>query len=470
MTRAHPSRIPETLEGLDVLVVGLGRSGVSAAHWLVDAGARVVANDRAPVETISAEAAALAGRGVVLRCGEHRADEFERAELIVVSPGVPLDLEPLGTARERGVPLVAEVDLPAATIGPRAVGVTGSNGKSTTTALVAAMLAEAGRGGIACGNFGEPLTSAAREHEPGRWYAIELSSFQLETAHALELAAAVVLNVQPDHLDRHGSFDNYCAAKARIADLRIDDGALVAVVDDPAAERIASSADGVVLEISAEREVARGGWLRDGALFMRLLEREERLVAVDEMKLVGRHNVLNALAAAVACAEAGVDTPAIRRALRRVEALPHRLQRVGEPGGVLLVDDSKATNVASAQRAIEALAEIRSGRVVVLLGGRDKASDFTPLARTLGACRATAITFGEAGPLVARALRDAGRPAGAEVADLRDAIEAARRLAQPGDAVLLSPACASFDAFSGYAERGERFAAWAREIFEEETR
>ncbi len=457
---------PEQVRGLPVLVVGLGRSGLAAARRLLSWGGRVVATDRKPLDQLPREAQALGDAGVRLRCGEHVVDDFLAARLIVVSPGVPLDLPELGRAREQGVPLCSEIDLVARQVGERVIAITGSNGKSTTTALVAAMLEAAGREGTPCANFGLPMCDAVHGDHPGRWYAAELSSFQLDITSELRAAAVVLLNIQADHLDRHGDFACYRAAKERIALLRRAGAPFVLVVDDPLVAELAGTAAPPILEVSAARETKEGGFVAGGKLVLRFAGAEETLADSAQLPIPGEHNRINILAAAVACRATGVPLEPLRRALSTFKGLPHRLQEVAQVAGVRYVDDSKATNVGSVLVALHAIAEtLRPGRrIVVLLGGRDKDSDFRPLARAMAEAGVLAVTFGEAGPVIARALEGDGFADLQRAETLQDAVGAASRLAQVGDVVLLSPACASFDAFSGYAARGDAFASEVRRL------
>ncbi len=447
--------------GLPVLIVGMGRSGCAAARWLLARGARVTATDHKPLQELGREVVALADAGVRLHAGRHDDTLFASASLIIVSPGVPLSLPPLVAARQRGVPVVSEVDLEAATIGRRCIGITGSNGKSTTTALVEAMLSAAGHEAIACGNFGVPLCDAVQGDHPDRWYSIELSSFQLESTFSLRASAAILLNIQSDHLDRHGSFEAYRAAKYRIDDLRAAGAPLVLCVDDPEVAALAATAREPVLRVSVQRRVTEGGMVQGNELQLVMGNTIERLANVQELPVPGRHNQLNILAAAVACRAAGVSLDAVRRGLLKFRALPHRLQEVAQVRGVRFVDDSKATNVGSALQAIAALA---GAKLWVLLGGRDKASDFLPLVAALREVGATAITFGEAGPHIAEVLSAAGFTDLLRSTSLEIALRSAFERAASGDVILLAPACASFDAYSGYAARGDHFAMLARSL------
>lgn len=463
------SPLLDTLRGRPVLVVGLGRSGLAAARRLIAAGAHVTATDSKPESELAREAALLASAGVIMKCGGHDVADFTAASLIVLAPGVPLDRPELQAARAAGVAICSEVDLVAPLVGHRVVAITGSNGKSTTTGLAASMLAAAGREGIACANFGTPFCDAVQGDHPGRWYAAELSSFQLDITHELAAGAVALLNVQEDHIDRHGTFALYRAAKEKIADRRAPGAPVVAVVDDPLVAEFAARVAGPVLEISAERPVARGGFVRGSALWLRVADAEEHLLDIAALPIPGRHNRLNILSAAACCRAVGVPVDALRRGILAFKALPHRLQEVAQVAGVRFIDDSKATNVGSVLEAIAALGESMSpgSRLFVLLGGRDKNSDFRPLAAALDAAGAVAMTFGEAGPLIADVLAREGCAGLHRCGPMEEAIARAHAQARPGDVVLLSPACASFDAFSGMAARGDAFAAAARRFSEE---
>jgi UDP-N-acetylmuramoylalanine--D-glutamate ligase len=458
-------------ESKNALVVGLGRSGRAAARFLLARGDRVTATDALPVEQLDRETVALGAAGVRLACGGHDARDFAAADLVVLSPGVPVSLPELDAARARGVPIVSELDLVAERVGARAVLITGSNGKTTTTALVAEMLKAAGRDAVACGNYGLPLVDAVQGDGGARWYAIEISSFQLETTHALRAAAAILLNIQADHLDRHGSFEAYRAAKYRVAEDRAKGAPLVLGGDDPELAPLAASARPPVLRVSAHGRVAAGGFVEQGELRLAVGGREETLAGVSELQLPGRHNRVNVLAAAVALRAAGLPLEPLRRAALAFTPLPHRLQEVALVRGVRFVDDSKGTNVGAVLEALVAMRETLApgARIYTLLGGRDKDSDFRPLAAALAQQGGIAVTFGEAGPRIAAALEAAGSPVVRRGA-LADAVAHAASLAAPGDLVLLSPACASFDAFTGYAARGDAFAAAARALAAETSR
>ncbi|MDQ7007635.1 MAG: UDP-N-acetylmuramoyl-L-alanine--D-glutamate ligase [Acidobacteriota bacterium] len=451
----------ENMERRRWLVLGLGRTGMAVCRHLLDAGHRVWASDIKPRREWAGALQALEARGLEWLEWPQVVSRLEDFDQVIPSPGIPLDRPPLAQALEAGITVTSEIDLAPATIARRSVAITGSNGKSTVTALAAAMLGQGrGRNAVACGNFGTPLVEATAADAPGRHYAVELSSFQLETTTAARFGAVVLLNIQPDHLDRHGSFEAYAAAKWRIASLRLAGAPLVACVDDPA---VAAGLAGVappVLAIRSGAPEGPGGGVESGRLVLDLGDGREELGPVATLPLPGPHNVLNILAAATACRAMGVPLAAIRQALDGFSALPHRLEPVAVRDDVLFVDDSKATNVAA---ALEAARAFPDRRVLILLGGRDKAGDFRPLAEVLSETGAIALTFGEAGETIARTLGQGG--CRVERCDtLEDATRRAAAAARPGDVVLLSPACASFDAFNGFAHRGEVFADLARRL------
>lgn len=420
-----------------VLVLGLGRSGSAAARALVRAGARVVAYDR------DAERAAELPAGVE-RVGGATPPAFDAFDAVIQSPGFPVAAHPR---------LVPEVDLAAELFSAPIAGVTGSNGKSTTTTLLGEMLAESGQRVAVGGNLGTALCDfVGRDVQR---VVAELSSFQLEHARRLHADVAVLLNLAPDHLDRHGTLEAYGAAKARLAELQQPGDALVANLDDAWARRTAARAPARVVFFS-ERERPKRGAFVDGADLVVAHESGEWLrVPRAELSWACRTPLQNALAAAAAAAECGAQPAAVRRVLARFEGLPHRAQLVCERDGVRWIDDSKATNPAAAARSLAAL----ESPVIWIAGGRNKGLDFAELLPFVSRVR-TALLIGEAAPELEAALRGALETMRSETLE-RAVAEAARR-ARPGDAVLLAPACTSLDQFRNFEERGTRFAALAR--------
>ena len=438
-------RTTSPVAGQRVVVVGLGRSGLAAAGLLLDQGAHVTLNDhRADV----AGAEALAARGAELAFGHHEDSVFADADRIVVSPGVP-PLPAVERAAARGVPVASEVELASWFVRAPVVAVTGTNGKSTVTSLLAAMAMQTERPVFVGGNLGTPLvdvvgTPAA---EKDGLVIVELSSFQLERVDRFRAHVAVLLNVTDDHLDRYEGFGAYAAAKGRIFAGQTRADHAVVPHGDALCLSLAQAGAAPVHRFGRDVRV-EDGVVRDPESGL--------AVPVAELGLTGGHNVLNAMAAALAGRLAGFPKDAVEHALRTYRGLPHRMSFVRELEGVRYFDDSKATNVGAAVAALAGFDPAR-GSVVLIAGGRDKGGSYGPLAEAFGAVGRALVTLGEAAPLIEDALGSTDLPI--ERADtMEDAVARARRLAQPGDAVVLAPACSSFDMFRSYAERGDVFA------------
>jgi UDP-N-acetylmuramoylalanine--D-glutamate ligase len=429
------------------LVVGLGATGLSGARLLRDLELPVeITDSRAAPPGLEAARRELAG--VPLHLGAFSAAALERCARILLSPGVAPEEPFLQPARARGVPILGDIELFARCVDAPVVAITGSNGKSTVTALVGAMAAAAGRDVRVGGNIGTPALDLLQAVPP-ELYVLELSSFQLETTASLNPRAAAILNLSPDHLDRYPDMQAYLEAKLGIYR---GDGAVVVNRDDPSLSVCVPERRQVVSFGMGEPEgddyglTAAGGqtWLAQGG---------ERLIAVDDLGIRGSHNALNALAALALGAAAGLSRDGMLAALRAFTGLPHRMQAIGERRGVRWYNDSKGTNVGATLAALGGL----PGRVVLIAGGLGKGQDFAPL-REVAAVKARAvILIGRDAPLIEAALNDAASIHYA--GDMREAVERAAALARPGDSVLLSPACASFDMFSGYEDRGRRFVA-----------
>jgi UDP-N-acetylmuramoylalanine--D-glutamate ligase len=437
--------------GKRVTVVGLARSGVAACKALADRGARVQGTDRLARETLRGDLAVLESRGVGLATGGHRAEDFLGADLIVISPGVPSDMDLLAQARARGIPVWAEVELASRLTPARFLGITGTNGKSTTTSLLGAMLEAAGFPAVVAGNIGTALCEVVTTLGPSHWVVAELSSFQLETIVAFRPHVAVLLNLAPDHLDRYANVADYYAAKARIFLNQTAEDFAVLNADDPPALEWARGLRSQTHLFSRTRTVGDGAFVRDGRLVIRREGRTEAACGVAEIRIQGLHNLENSLAAAAAAAAIGVPAAAIGSALTRFPGLPHRLELVAEAGGVRYVNDSKGTNVGAVVKSLESYA----GGVILIAGGKDKGGDFAPLRPLVKARVKTLLLLGQA--------RDAMRAqlAGAcpmeEVPTLDAAVRRAAEIATAGDTVLLSPACASFDMFRDFEHRGDVF-------------
>jgi UDP-N-acetylmuramoylalanine--D-glutamate ligase len=445
------------LAGAKVLVVGLGKSGVAAVRLLLEHGARVIANDLRSSNELGPEVLDLAERGAQLALGGHDAALFTSVDRIVVSPGVP-ELPALVAAQAAGVPIASEIELASWFLRGTLVGITGTNGKSTVTTLVGDMCRRSGRPTFVGGNLGTPLVEAARTAaaQPGGYVVVELSSFQLERVDQLRVNAAALLNITDDHLDRYPSFEAYAAAKAAIFRNQTPADAAVVHAGDTLCEGLAKQGRGRLYRFGGS----------DGAVRVSqaaIVDDESGLsVPLAEIGLFGRHNHDNACAAALLGRLSGVGPQHVRAALTAFRGLPHRMQHVRNLSGVDYYDDSKATNVGAAVAALAGLAD-RDGKVVLILGGRHKGGEYTPLAERMRARARAALLIGEAAPLIAAALAGSTYPV-ESVASIERAVARARTLAQPGDVVLLAPACSSFDMFRSYAHRGDAFQAAVRDL------
>ena len=441
--------IPESWRGGEVAVVGLGRSGIAAARLLAREGTRVYASDMAERPQRSAGLAELrALPGLTVELGHHDLARIRRARAVVASPGVPPDAPPLAAARAAGVPIVAELDLGfQALAGTGCIAITGTNGKTTTTALVAHLLAAGGLPGAAAGNIGRPLADIALGSERFRWLAVEVSSFQLHDSPHFAPDVGVLTNLAPDHLDRYASVADYYADKRLLFRNASPESVWVLNGDDRGVLELARGVPGRRRLFSLAGRA--DGWYDRASDSLRVGDVE--LVRRHELRLLGDHNVANALAATLAVHAAGVTPGQAAQGLRSFHPLPHRLEPVREVGGVLWINDSKATNVAATAVAVAAM----DRAFVLLLGGRHKGEPYTRLAPLLAPQCRRVIAYGEAAPLVEGDLASAvALERGTTFADV---VARARRAALPGDAVLLSPACSSFDMFTDYEERGAVF-------------
>ena len=446
-----------SVSGQRVVVVGAARSGVAAAHLLVTRGASVVLTDTR--ETIE-PADELRRAGVVLELGGHRPETLAGADLIVLSPGVSPRQVDVAAARAAGVPVIGEVELASRWLAGRIVAVTGTKGKSTTTTLIGRMLEAGGLKASVGGNIGVPLSAQVDASTPEVIHVVEASSFQLETTERFRPWIAVLLNLSADHLDRHESIEEYAAAKGRIfANQQADDFAIVNVDDAPSAALAVTRARLVPLSPSAA--IADGIVVTAETIAHRRGGIDTPLVPVSAVRLLGRHLLTDVAAAAAVAEIAGVGPDAMQRAVEGFTGLEHALEPVSSIQGVGFVNDSKATNIESAARAIESFDQ----GLVVILGGRFKGGDFGALRAPLVARNASVVAIGEAAPLVTAAL--ASSVPVRDAASLDDAVRLGFAMSPPGGTVLLAPACASFDMFADYAERGRRFKdAVARLAFE----
>jgi UDP-N-acetylmuramoylalanine--D-glutamate ligase len=451
------------VEGKKVLVVGVARSGMAAARLLASRGAIVIANDIKPEAQLVREAEELRRLGVMLSLGSHPESLFANAELIVLSPGVPADIAPLDAARRAGIEVISEPELAGRFLRGRMIGITGSNGKTTTTTLIGELMRAAGADVIVGGNIGMPLTSLVEKSSEQTWTVAELSSFQLETIDSLRVHVAVVTNITPDHLDRHGSFENYVRAKHRIFQNQTgDDWAVLNGNDQATADMVARlgvKSKRVYFDSRGQETLAgeqAAIYVRGGRVYTTMVaEGEMEAIAVDEIPLRGMHNVENVMTAlaAVFCArDAGViDLPALREAIKRFKGVEHRIEYVAEIDGIKFYNDSKATNVDSTVKALEAF----DRNVIVILGGKDKGSDYTVLAQLLRERVKQVVLIGAASDKILEQLEGV-RPM-VRASSMQDAVLKSMEMATAGDTVLLAPACASFDMFDNYEHRGRAF-------------
>jgi UDP-N-acetylmuramoylalanine--D-glutamate ligase len=436
--------------GREIAVVGLGKSGVAATLLLRHHALPVYASDTGTGPQFENWRALLQSKGASVDLGIHDLARIAKAGAVVVAPGVPPGVPPLTAAQAAGLSIYAEVDIGFLAIdGTRCVGITGTNGKTTTTSLIAHVLTASGLRAETAGNIGRPLCEVALAQERPEWLALELSSFQLHDAPHLRPAIGVLTNLAPNHLDRYRSLEEYYGDKAELF-RNADEGSVwVSNADDAAVREMVGPIAGTHLDFSLVRRA--DGWFDRSA--RRLMLGDEALMARSELPLLGDHNVANALAAALVARRAGCSLDRIAEGLSTFRAIPHRVEPIREVDGVLWINDSKSTNVTSTEVAVAAL----DRPFVLLLGGRHKGEPYARLATVLkGRCRAV-VAYGEAGPLVMHDLQAVVPVSSA--GDFEDVIATARRLARPGDAVLLSPACSSYDMFKNYEERGERFRA-----------
>jgi UDP-N-acetylmuramoylalanine--D-glutamate ligase len=445
------------LKSKRVLVVGLARTGVATALFCASRGAVVTATESRTETEIGESAAQLRTAGVALELGGHQEKTFLQQDLIVPSPGVPADFPLLQAARAQGVTIWSEIELAYRFLQGKLIGITGSNGKTTTTSLVEHILRTAEFPTILAGNIGTPLISCVNGMTATTVTVVELSSFQLELIDQFRPNISVFLNLTPDHLDRHGSMDAYAAAKARIFENQTERDAAVANADDPATQPHAPKRPQVYW-FSRKREVSQGVGLHGDQIVFRRNGNDEPVMDRAEIPLVGAHNLENVLAAVAATRLAGAETSAIAKGVRSFVGVEHRLEFVAEIGGIRYYNDSKATNVDATLKALDAF----SGRVLIILGGKDKGSDYTALRQLLKEKVTLALLIGAASEKIEKQI--AGSVAIERAGTLDRAVVLASRASRAGDTVLLAPACASFDQFQNYEHRGRVFKDLVRQL------
>ena len=438
------------LNGKRVLVVGLGKSGVASALFMKAHGARVTVSDTKSGDELRNEIPVLLDNGITVETGGHGDRTFRGQDLIVVSPGVPVDAPPLVQARSLGETVIGEVELAAQFLPGPIVAITGSNGKTTTTTLTGEILTAAGFPALVGGNIGTPAISLAERAKPGTLIVLEISSFQLETIQSFRPKVAVVLNVTPDHLDRHRTFEIYAEAKARIFENQQPEDRAVLNADDPTCVAMAKKTRSQVFWFSRQREVERGAWVRAGNIVFRDASGQREILQVSEIPLKGAHNLENVLAAVSAGVLMGCAPEKIRSAVHDFKAVEHRLEFVASIRGVDYYNDSKATNVDATIKALESF----PANIHLILGGKDKGSDYTVLNDLLRKRVKRVYTIGAAAAKIESQIQG---PEVVQAETLENAVRKASTLAESGDVVLLAPACASFDQFKSYEHRGRVF-------------
>src|SRR5438477_5977954 len=451
------------LNGKRVLVVGLGKSGVASALFMKAHGARVTVSDTKSGDELRNEIPVLLDHGITVETGGHGDRTFRGQDLIVVSPGVPVDAPPLVQARSLGETVIGEVELAAQFLPGPIVAITGSNGKTTTTTLTGEILTAAGFPALVGGNIGTPAISLAERAKPGTLIVLEISSFQLETIQSFRPKVAVVLNVTPDHLDRHRTFEIYAAAKTRIFENQQSEDCAVLNADDPTCVAMSKKTRAQVYWFSRQNEVERGAWVRDGNIVFRDGSGQREIMQVSEIPLKGAHNLENVLAAVCGSVLMGCAAEKIRQAVHGFKAVEHRLEFVASIGGVDYYNDSKATNVDATIKALESF----PANIHLILGGKDKGSDYTVLNDLLRQRVKRVYTIGAAAEKIESQVKDAAEIVHAESLD--NVVQRASANAQPGDVVLLAPACASFDQFRNYEHRGKVFKDLVQRLARAET-
>jgi UDP-N-acetylmuramoylalanine--D-glutamate ligase len=439
------------LDGKRVLVVGLGRSGVASALFLQSRGARVTVSDAKSEDQLREQIPTLLDAGIAVETGAHGERTFRNQDLIIVSPGVPVDAEPLVQARALGQPVIGEIELAFQFLNGPIVAITGSNGKTTTTTLVGEIIAACGFNTLVGGNIGTAAISLTEKATPETAIVLEVSSFQLETIRSFRPKVAVVLNVTPDHLDRHHTFKAYVDAKARIFENQQADDFAVLNADDPACVELEERTRAQVFWFSREHEVESGSFVRDGQIVFRGNGLAQTVLAVPEIPLKGSHNLENVLAAVCAGALMGCAPEKIRNAIVNFKAVEHRLEYVATIGGVEYYNDSKATNVDATMKALQSF----PAKIHLILGGKDKGSDYTMLNDLLRERVKSVYTIGAAAEKIQSHIK--GTTQIVSSGTIEAAVKQASSIAQPGDVVLLAPACASFDQFQNYEHRGRVF-------------
>ena len=439
------------LKDKKVLVVGLGKSGIAACRLLVRHSARVTATDSRSLDALSEEAKGLISTGVNIEAGGHRPETFLSSDLIILSPGVPLVIPQLVRAKNKGIKIIGEIELAYQFLNTPVIAVTGSNGKSTTTTLIGEIIKKKGDSVFVGGNIGTPLTEYILSDSSSDCVVLELSSFQLETIESFRPAISILLNISPDHLDRYKSIQEYADAKLRIFENQTVDDFAIINGDEPWSSDISKRIKGNVIIFSRKEKVQNGIYIEDGWMASAIYNHRGKICEVSKIGIKGVHNIENSMAAAAAALLWGCSHDAIAQTLREFPGLEHRLEFVREIDGVRYINDSKGTNVGAVIKSIEGFNE----PILLIAGGRDKDGDFSSLRPLIKEKVKRLILIGEAKDKIAAAAGDMTTTGFAD--SLEEAVHIASNEALKGDVVLLSPACASFDMFKNFEERGRLF-------------
>jgi UDP-N-acetylmuramoylalanine--D-glutamate ligase len=452
----NSSQMNMDLTGKKILVVGLARTGVALARFLAQAGARVTVTDLAPAADLEGYRREIQGLGIKEELGVSQ-PQWEGYDLLLLSPGVPPELPWIAAAQEAGIPVWGELELASHLFTRPLMAVSGTNGKTTTTTLVGELLQASGLRPLVGGNIGTPAISLLEEQKDADFLVLEVSSFQMDTAPHFHPQAAALLNISPDHLDRYADFPAYIASKAGLFRNQGPGDLKVLNYDDPAVRPLGAGG-GRVLYFSSTQPLNAGAWLDRGNLRVLLPGKLDEVFPLQKIRLPGRHNLENVMAALLLALDAGATATTCREVLARFQGLPHRLQWVANIGGVDFYDDSKGTNVGAVARSLTFFEQ----PVILIAGGRDKDSDFSLLSPLIRERVKALVLMGETRELLARTWN--GLAPAHLAADMQAAVNRAWELAAPGEVVLLSPACASFDMFKDYAHRGETFQRMVEEL------
>jgi len=454
----------DRINGKKVSVFGMARSGMAVARLLSKNGADVFVTDTQEASKLKSEIEELKRSNIDLETGSHSQRALDQKDYIVLSPGISSDIPVLRKAQEKGLPMFSEIEVAFWLCQAQIVGITGSNGKTTTTTLVGEILGEDGRECKVAGNIGTPFSSVVEAVSSQGVIVLELSSFQLENIEEFRPKVAALLNISPDHLDRYSDFESYSEAKIRIFENQTPQDFAILNMDDEGAIDIKSDCNSQIIFFSTKRELERGSFLKDGDLFLRLDGETRRMLDADEMGIKGPHNLSNA---ACACAIAGilcVKKESIVQTLKRFKGVEHRLEEVKTISGIKFVNDSKATNVRSVWYALKSI----PGPILLILGGRDKGGDFTQLRAMVKEKLKSLILIGESKKKIDQSLGDLIKPIWVD--NLEEGVKKAYEMASPGDCVLLSPGCSSFDMFENYEHRGRVFKSAVRNLDRSEER